>query len=99
MRAIIKKVGINAKFIAPTPSMADYKPGQDNPDISLPIEYEVEGELLADIEVGKGIRMARKRRNDVSCPSLFATSPITSWDGKIATTLNSVYHVEMIEEN
>ena len=46
-----------------TSEMKDYKPGQDNGDnVSLPTDYWIEGFLLTDIVIGKGIIVDRRIR-------------------------------------
>ncbi len=100
-RVRIKKLAKAQNPWVPTPDTKDYKPGQPNPGISLPIEYEVEGTLLGDIELGEQVVMARDKRNGVQALGLFESTPVKTFDklektGLFATE-NSIYEVEEID--
>ena len=60
----------------------------------LPVNYENEGVLLNDIEVGSSILMLRSKRNDVETPGIFQTSPVKKIEGDLIYTENSVWKVE-----
>lgn len=77
-----------------TPKMEDYKPGEDNGNVSVPIEYTVEGTLIYPIEVGKRCMMTREKRNGVVVNGLFSTSPVTEINGNTFSTMNSKYIIE-----
>jgi len=81
-----------------TPSKEDYIEGIDNGNVSLFNGYTVTGILCGDIEEGSSIILARDSRNGVSSPGIFSTSAVNSFDGKIATTSNSVYEIEYLED-
>jgi hypothetical protein len=93
----IKKLSPVENPLAPTPEFKDYKVGEDNGEVSLPVEYVAEGILEADIEVGKSVRMLRTKRNGVMTPGLFSTSPIQKIEGDKLYTQNSVYVVKQLE--
>ncbi len=84
----------NPKY--PTPPVEGYIYGVDNGDVSLPVEYEIEGKLLTNIEVGSCVSVARERRNSTYAPGLFASSVVASINGNKFLTQNSVYEVVKI---
>ena len=84
----------NAAF--PTPRWTDHTPGSDNPGQSLPVEYWIEGTLLANIVVGSCVRVNRDVRNGVVVSGLFTTSPVQSISPGEFCTMNSVYKVELL---
>jgi hypothetical protein len=75
----------------------DYKVGEQNKDVSLPIEYCCEGSLLRPIEVGQPITLARRTRNGIEMFGTMITSEVVSIDGDHVTTKNSVYKIEYLE--
>ena len=92
-----------------TPRMEDYFPGQDNGNVSVPVEYTVKGTLLEDTCVrsdtngwGRGrILIARTERNGVPVAGHFGSSWIedikTPSEGKeVVTTENSIYLIEAL---
>jgi hypothetical protein len=62
--------------------------------LSLPVDYEIEGILLADVEVGGSVYVAR------AVPSgairLFSSTPVVSVTQNGFATANSIYRVEVI---
>jgi len=80
----------------------EWKLGQGNPDTSLPVEYELEGEIIQEGVIGKSLIVARTKRNGVSALGMFATSTIqdiTVYKNiTVIETMNSVYWVEKIED-
>jgi hypothetical protein len=98
----MKNVKITKIAEAPEPKYksADwnkYKVGEDNDNLSLPIEYWCEGSLLRPIEVGYGIVLARRTRNGVEMYGTMMTSKVISIDADKVTTTNSVYKIEYLE--
>jgi len=65
------------KPLYPTPEAKDFIPGQDNGDVSQPVEYTVTGKLLEDIVVGGHIQVLRDSRNGVKVAGLLQSSRIT----------------------
>lgn len=104
MRIRIKKLAENPGGIAArkmekhVPGLGDHQDG-----LSLPVEYEIEGELIGALMVGNSVRVARDKRNGVPADSLFISSPVVNIN--ISTppsagrfhTRNSVYEYEFIE--
>jgi len=62
--------------------------------LSPNVGYWVAGDILEGPEVGQSLKMMRYIRNDVKCPGLFYTSPVTIVDGDYFTTTNSIYKIE-----
>ena len=82
-----------------TPAWEGYKPGQDNGDVSLPVDYTAEGYLAEDIKIGQCIVLNRTKRNGVITPGILTTSALQNLEGNRAETQNSVYIVEEIPQN
>lgn len=79
----------------------EYSPGVDNGNVSLPVEYEITGEMrLADLKLSRPLVVARDSRNGVKISGYFTTSAVKSIakikTGFIVTTDNSVYEIEKI---
>ena len=77
-----------------------YVLGINNGDVSLPIEYQIEGELLAEIKEGKSIHVERTSRNGIKSFGYFTSSVVSEViekeGGRLVKTGNSVYFVEEI---
>lgn len=92
----ISKVGVSETPTIPTPKKEDYIPGQDNGDVSLPMEYTIEGYLLHDIQVGESVSVDRRIRNRVEARGEFVTSPVTKITEAGFETENSVYILDKL---
>jgi len=77
----------------PARSMEEHIMGKPNYDnySSIPIEYNLEGVLSYDIEVGKSVVVGRTKRNGVEAYGVFSTSTVTEVGNKYFKTQNSVY--------
>ena len=62
--------------------------------LSLPVEYWLEGILLAPPQIGESLQVDRRIRNGVTACGFFESTPITAIDGDRVTTLNSIYLIE-----
>ena len=71
------------------------KPNYDNYS-SIPIEYNLEGELSYDIEVGKPVVVGRTKRNGVEAYGVFSTSTVTEVGNNYFKTRNSVYSYKLL---
>ena len=95
---MMKKLSVSDAPVARTPDANEYKPGENNGDTSVPVEYTITGYLVGDIEVGKGIHVLRDTRNGVKADGFFDTSVVRKIQnrpsGLVVTTNNSVYEVE-----
>ena len=74
---IIRKYAVQPEALVRTASASEHIDGINNGEVSLPIDYEVEGILSSHFEVGKSLVVERHRRNDVATPGIMMTSPIT----------------------
>jgi hypothetical protein len=96
----IRKLAASANPAAPTPDMKDYRLGEENPGLSLPVDYEIEGELRHDIAVGQPISALRYKRNGVEVTGIFASSAVVSITqsatSNIVATANSIYLVDTL---
>ncbi len=71
------------------------KPNYDNYS-SIPIEYNLEGVLSYDIEVGKSVVVGRTKRNGVEAYGVFSTSTVTEVGNNYFKTRNSVYSYKLL---
>lgn len=98
----ITKISAEEKPYAPTPDMSDYKAGEQNSGVSLPVKYTLTGYLRNDVEVGERLVVARDTRNGVKMQGIFSTSPVQDIElfpgGMLFHTENSVYRLEWIDE-
>ena len=77
----------------PARSMDEHIMGKPNYDnySSIPIEYNLEGVLSYDIEVGKSVVVGRTKRNGVEAYGVFNTSTVTEVGNNYFKTRNSLY--------
>jgi len=81
----------------PTPSMEDYETGKLNGNVSIPVDYWIEGYLTDEPEVGKPVVVDRVNRCGVKMPGIFTSSIVTEITDTGFKTLNSVYNLEYIK--
>ncbi len=60
---------------------------------SLPVDYEMEGILLANVEVGKSVHVARQMPS--GAVRIFTSSPVISVQQGAFATANSFYRLEV----
>ena len=76
----------------PARNMDEHIMGKPNDNYSsIPIEYNLEGYLLYEIEVGNNVFIDRTKRNGVEVRGVFTTSRVTEVGDKYFKTQNSVY--------
>jgi hypothetical protein len=76
----------------PAIKMEEHIAGESQGDnYSIPIEYNLEGYLLYEIEVGKDVFIFRTKRNGVDVRGVFTTSRVTEVGDNYFKTQNSVY--------
>ena len=76
----------------PARNMDEHIMGKPNDNYSsIPIEYNLEGYLLYEIEVGKNVFIDRTKRNGVEVRGMFSTSRVTEVGDKYFKTQNSLY--------
>lgn len=82
----------------PARSMDEHIMGKPNYDnySSIPIEYNLEGVLSYDIEVGKPVVVGRTKRNGVEAYGVFSTSTVTEVGNNYFKTKNSVYSYKFL---
>ena len=82
----------------PARSMEEHIMGKPNYDnySSIPIEYNLEGELSYDIEVGKPVVVGRTKRNGIEAYGVFSTSRVTEVGNNYFKTKNSVYSYKFL---
>ena len=81
----------------PARSMEEHIDGQYQGDShSIPIEYNLEGVLSYDIEVGKSVVVGRTKRNGVEAYGVFSTSRVTEVGNNYFKTMNSVYSYKFL---
>ena len=81
----------------PARSKEEYIDGQYQGDShSIPVEYNLEGELIYDIEVGKQVIVGRTKRNGVEAYGVFSTSRVTEVGNNYFKTQNSVYSYKFL---
>jgi hypothetical protein len=81
----------------PARSKEEYIDGQYQGDShSIPVEYNLEGVLSYDIEVGKPVVVGRTKRNGVEAYGVFSTSTVTEVGDKYFKTRNSLYLYKFI---
>lgn len=98
MKVKIKKLSANENPIFPAGNKKDYKVGQvPSENVSLFVDYEVQGAIDSPPEVGTAVRMLRTQRNGVESLGIFATSLINKVEGDKFYTANSIYQWEEVE--
>lgn len=59
--------------------------------LSLPVEYEIEGELAAPIKVGECVLVFKDKRNGKKCDGIFQSTTVLEVSPEGFRTRNSVY--------
>ena len=81
----------------PARNMDEHIMGKSNDHhTSIPIEYNLEGNLINDIKVGESVIVERSKRNGVSVYGVFTTSRVTEVGDKYFKTQNSVYSYKFL---
>jgi hypothetical protein len=80
-----------------TPSKSEYVPGQDNGNVSLPVDYWAEGYLLNDLKVGGILMLDRRIRDGICAYGCMNTTAIKKITKTSFETQNSIYLVEKVE--
>ena len=81
----------------PAIKMEEHIAGESQGDnYSIPIEYNLEGYLLYEIEVGKNVFIDRTKRNGVEVRGVFTTSRVTEVGNNYFKTQNSVYSYKFL---
>ena len=81
----------------PAIKMEEHIAGESQGDnYSIPIEYNLEGYLLYEIEVGNNVFIDRTKRNGVDVRGVFTTSRVTEVGDNYFKTQNSVYSYKFL---
>ena len=81
----------------PARNMDEHIMGKPNDNYSsIPIEYNLDGVLSYDIEVGKPVVVGRTKRNGVEAYGVFTTSRVTEVGDNYFKTKNSVYSYKFL---
>jgi hypothetical protein len=92
----ISKIGQVENALHESASFKDYEKGEYNPNVSLPIEYWLEGYLKQEPTIGKSVLVDRTSRNGIEVAGVFASSTVTELTDNGFKTLNSIYKLEYI---
>ena len=81
----------------PAIKMEEHIAGESQGDnYSIPVEYNLEGSLIYDIEVGKNVIVERTKRNGEEVCGMFTTSRVTEVGNNYFKTQNSVYSYKFL---
>lgn len=98
-----KKVRVKKTALADNPSFESFSSIEEYEEEkwlsfkSVPVDYEVEGVLLADIEEDGFIYMARTKKNGKPACGIFRSSRIQKMQNNFVETYNSKYIIEEIK--
>ena len=102
MKVKVKKLKPSDVPKMATPKMEDYRVGELNENVSLPINYEIEGTCDDIPKVGFSFSVLRTKRNGVESFGFFFTSPvknlIQTGDTFFFETENSIYQFEILSQ-
>lgn len=73
-----------------------YKIGSRDNGVSLPVDYEMIGDLLFEIEVGSPVIVRCVERNGTPCDSVFTSTPVIEITADGFRTANSIYLMEPV---
>jgi hypothetical protein len=98
MKVRIKKLSPTENPDYPSANKESYKCGSTPvEEVSVFVDYEVEGYISERLTVGSCIYMHRTSRNGVEVGGVFQTSPITKVVDGGFHTRNSVYEIEVLQ--
>ena len=81
----------------PAIKMEEHIAGESQGDnYSIPVEYNLEGSLIYDIEVGKNVIVERTKRNGEEVCGMFTTSRVTEVGNNYFKTQNTVYSYKFL---
>jgi hypothetical protein len=93
---IIKRAQSSSPFV-PAGEWGSYIPGAWPQSTSLPVDYEIVGYLVDDIEVDKPVRLLRIARNGTEILGIYQSTPVLELRSDGYITRNSVYSVDVVE--
>ena len=81
----------------PAIKMEEHSAGESQGNnYSIPVEYNLEGSLIYEIEVGKNVIVERTKRNGEEVCGMFTTSRVTEVGNNYFKTQNSVYSYKFL---
>lgn len=92
---ITKLAAVNNAKYQPA-SWDDYEIGEINSNVSIPVDYWIEGYLHDELKVGAPAIVSRYSRNGVKSSGVFTTSLVVKITEQGFETLNSVYIMDYI---
>lgn len=96
-RVKVRKIGQLPDAQVAAGDWESYVPGVENPNVSLPVEYEIEGYMVDPPALGASFVVERTSRNGIKAYGEFSTSPITVIAPGMIKTQNSIYTIEKLE--
>ncbi len=97
-RIRLSKIAAAPNAVFPSAEWHEHVQGEDmHPTKSIPIDYWVEGELLAEVRIGGPVYIARDIRNGHKVTGLFSSSLVRKIEGDLITTGNSIYKIEYLK--
>lgn len=93
MRVRLTKYALATKAEHPSARFTEYRPGEFNAGVSVPVDFWVEGYLLAPLKVGEQVVMRRDTRNGVKVDGIFTSSEVMRVTPDGFQTLNSIYRI------
>lgn len=99
----LRKLSTSVNPRVPTFKKEDYKPGQNNGEVSVPVDYEVEGWIDQLPEVGESLVVFRSKRNGIPAPGVLRTSKLKfvieeGPNRYFLETQNSIYEMDVIND-
>lgn len=100
----LRKLSASANPRAHTPKKENYKPGQNNGKISIPVDFEIEGWIDQLPQVGESLMVFRSKRNGIPAPGVLRTSKLKfvveeSLNHYFLETQNSIYEMDVITDD
>jgi len=94
----ITKIKSAPNALFPPGKWGEFMPGNRaaSPRHSLPVAHAMKGVLLADVEVGKPVYLARMARNGELVDGIFTSSRVASVAQGGFTAASSIYRVKLI---
>ena len=104
MKVKITKIGESKNPNFRAADWKQFEAGKDNPGVSLPVDYTIEGYILGEIKEGYPLTVARTKRNDVEINGTFISSKLKDISGDLikgylVSTENSLYRIEILEKS
>jgi hypothetical protein len=93
----VSKISPSVDPLVQTPSTDDYDSLKGIADMSLPVDYWLEGYLNEEPEVGKSVVVQREVRNGIKVGGIFISTPVVKILENGFETKNSIYKIEYLK--